>query len=156
MAQRKRKAEGELAPLGAFELLPLRQMERFFEEMTRPWGWPLRWGAELLPTPAVDIYEEDDEVVLKAELPGLKKEDLEVTITEDTVSISGQKRKEEKVQRKDYFRLERSWGSFSRSFSLPARVQPQKAKARFKDGVLELRVPKTEEAKRKKLKVQIQ
>lgn len=106
--------------------------------------------------PSVDIFEEKDDVVVKAELPGIKKEDLDITLTDDTISISGEKKKEEEVSKKNYHRWECSYGSFSRSFTLPAEVQSDKAKAQFKDGVLEIRIPKTEEAVKKEKKVKIE
>ena len=105
--------------------------------------------------PSVDIFEEKDDVVVKAELPGIKKEDIDVTLTENTITISGEKKKEEEVKKKDYYRWECSYGSFSRTFSLPSEVQTDKVKTRMKDGVLEIRVPKTEEAKKKEVKVKI-
>jgi len=79
-----------------------------------------------------------------------------VSMTDNTVSISGEKKKEEKVERKNYYREERSYGSFTRSFRLPVEVQPDKAKASFKEGVLEIRIPKTEEARKKEKKVSIE
>jgi len=94
--------------------------------------------------------------VVKAELPGMKKEDIDISLTEDTITLSGEKRKEEKVEKKDYYSLERSYGSFKRSFSLPAEIQTEKASAKFKDGVLEIRMPKTEAAKKKEKKVMIE
>jgi len=105
---------------------------------------------------SVDILTEGDDVVVKAELPGMQKEDIDISLTEDTITISGEKKKEKKVEKKDYYRLERSYGSFKRSFSLPAEVQTEKASAKFKDGVLEIRMPKTEEAKKKEKKVMIE
>ena len=79
-----------------------------------------------------------------------------LNLTEDTVTISGEKKQEEKVEKKDYYRLERSYGTFTRSFRLPKEVQTDKAKATFKDGVLEVKVPKTEEAKKKEKKVPVE
>jgi len=137
-------------------------MEKRFEDFfRRPFSMvsPARWpglreaGGEIAPS--IDIYEEGDEVVVKAELPGMKKEDLEVQLTDDSITISGEKKKEEKVERKGYYRHERSYGSFARSFSLPSEVNTDDAKAEFKDGVLEIRVPKTAEAKKKVRKVTI-
>jgi HSP20 family protein len=86
----------------------------------------------------------------------MKKENIDVNLTKDTITISGEKRKEEKVEKKDYHSIERSYGSFKRSFSLPAEVETEKASATFKDGVLEIRIPKTEEAKKKEKKVMIE
>ncbi len=107
-------------------------------------------------SPLVDIYEDAGDIVLKAELPGMKKEDIDVTLSEDCITISGEKKKEEEVKKKDYYKWERSYGSFSRSFDLPGAVQSDKVKSTFKDGVLEVRIPKSEEIKSKEVKVQIQ
>ena len=107
-------------------------------------------------SPTVDIFEEGGDVVVKAELPGMRKEDIDVKLTENTVTISGEKKKEEKIEKKNYYRMERSYGSFTRAFSLPAEVQTDKAKAQFAEGILQIRVPKTEEAKKKEKRVQIE
>ena len=104
-------------------------------------------------SPSVDIFEEENDFVLKAELPGIQKEDLNVTITENRITISGEKKKEEKVDKKDYHRVERSYGSFTRNFRLPDNVNGEAAKASFKEGVLEIRVPKTEQTKQKKINI---
>lgn len=93
--------------------------------------------------------------MVKAELAGMKKEDIAVKLTDDTIAISGEKKKAEKVDKKDFYRLERSYGSFARVFTLPTEVQTDKVKAQFKDGILEIRVPKTEEAQKKEKKVLI-
>jgi HSP20 family protein len=111
-------------------------------------------GEELVPS--VDIFEENGEVVLKAEIPGIKKEDIDITLTEDTITLSGEKNKEKEVKKKDYYRWECSYGSFSCMFSLPAEAQADKVKTKFKDGILEIRMPKTEEAKKKEVKVKVQ
>ncbi len=104
-------------------------------------------------TPTVDIFEEGKEVVVKAEIPGVEKNDIDVSITENSLTISGEKKQEQKVEKKDYHRVERSYGSFSRSFRLPENVNGSKAKASFKDGVLEVRLPKTKETKQKKIEI---
>ncbi|HEX8960503.1 MAG TPA: Hsp20/alpha crystallin family protein [Geobacteraceae bacterium] len=136
-------------------------MERWFEEaFRRPFFGP-SWMPRLkLPemmggdvSTSVDIYEEGDNVVVKAEVPGMKKDDIEVNLTEDTITISGQKKSEEKVERKDFYRLERSFGSFTRKLRLPADIQTDKAKATFKDGVLEVRIPKAPSAKARKVTI---
>ncbi len=142
---------------------PFEEFERRFEDFFRrpfammeaPW-WP-RWhalaGGEV--SPMVDIYEEGNDIVVKAEIPGMKKEDIRVDINEKAITLSGEKKKEEKIERKDYIRIERSHGSFVRTFPLPAEVMTDKARASYKDGVLEVRVPKTEEAARRSRKVEI-
>ncbi len=143
-------------------LSPVEEMDRLFDDFfRRPFGsmlWPkLRTlGEEIQLAPSVDIYEEGDDIIVKGELPGMSKEDIEVNLTDSTITISGEKKKEEKIEKKNYFHLERSYGSFKRSFSLPSEVQTDKAKASFKGGVLEVRVPKTEEAKKKQQKVAIE
>jgi len=104
-------------------------------------------------SPSVDIYEEEKDMVVKADLPGITREDLNVSITENTLTITGEKKQEEKIEKNDYHRLERSYGSFRRTFRLPDNVSPDKAKASFKDGVLEVRLPKTKETKQKKINI---
>jgi HSP20 family protein len=143
-------------------LSPFEEIERWFEEA---WRRPLSVFSSLMPrikteteivAPAVDIYEEGDDLVLKADLPGLNKEDIEVKLTDDYITISGEKKKEEKVEEKNFYRYERSYGSFSRTLRLPVEVHTDKAKAKFENGVLEVRIPKTEEAKTKEKKLQIE
>jgi len=142
---------------------PFDEMERWFEDIFRrpfsfvgPWGRPRMRMSEVEVSPTVDVFEEGDDVVVKAELPGIKKEDIDVNLTGDTVTISGEKKKEDKVEKKGYYRMERSYGSFSRSLRMPAEVQSDKAKAKFKDGVLEIRVPKTEESRKKEKKITVE
>jgi HSP20 family protein len=140
----------------------LEEMERWLEDaFRRPYSllemWPrlkMHEMGEMVPT--VDVFEDHDDVVVKAELPGMKKEDIDVKLTDGTLVISGEKKKEEKVEKKDYYRMERSYGSFTRTVNLPAEVQTDKAKAIFKDGILEIRAPLTEEAKRKEKKVPVE
>jgi len=86
----------------------------------------------------------------------MSREDIDVKVTDDIVTISGEKKKEEKIEKKNFYRMERSYGSFSRSFRLPTEVQAEKASAKFKEGVLEIRIPKSEEAKKKEKKVKVE
>ena len=143
-------------------IAPFERMEEMFDEFfRRPFSrtlWPdlPRMLEETEPSPSVDIFEEGDNIVVKSEFPGMSKDDIEVNLTDDTITLSGEKRKEEKIEKKDYFRMERSYGSFKRSFALPAEVQTDKAKASFKDGVLEVKIPKTEAAKKKEHKIKIE
>jgi HSP20 family protein len=106
--------------------------------------------------PAVDLFEDDGNPVLKAELPGLKKEDIEITLTDGGITISGEKKKEKEIKRKDYYKWESSYGSFCRTFVLPIEVQQDKVKSTFKDGILEVIMPKSEAAKSKEVKVKIE
>lgn len=160
----RRKREGLLKAAPPAAPSTFEEIERRFEDFFRrpfsvmglPW-WPgVAMPASREIVPSVDIYEEEGDVVVKAELPGMKKEEISIDLTEDTVSLSGEKKKEERVERKGYCRIERSYGSFARSYSLPAPVQTDKAKARYHDGILEIRIPKTEEAKKKSRTVAIE
>ena len=135
-----------------------RMMEDFFGRRMRPWS-PERWlrgAVEAITAPAVDVYEEKDDIVVKAELPGMEKSDIEVNLADSRLTLKGEKKKEEKIEEENYFRSERSYGAFVRSVQLPAEVQADKVKAAFKNGILEVRLPKTEEAKRKEIKVKVE
>jgi HSP20 family protein len=122
------------------------QMERMFDEVfRRPFFSSLsQRGSEFEePFLPVDIFEDNESVILKAELPGIKRENIDVQLTPDSVTISGQKSSEEKIERNDFFRHERSYGSFTRRFQLPVETLTEGARASFKDGVLEVRIPKS-------------
>jgi HSP20 family protein len=108
-----------------------------------------------LRAPSLDVFEEKEDIVVKADLPGMNKDEIEVTVAGDVVTIKGEKKKEEEVKEKDYYRRERSYGSFVRSVELPSEVKSDQIKASFKDGVLEIRMPKTEEAKKKSVSIKI-
>ena len=110
----------------------------------------VRSGAWL---PAVDIYENEQNIVLKAELPGIDPKDVEATVHEGTLYLKGERKYEKEVKEESYHHVERSYGSFARSFELPASVDADKVQAEFKDGVLTLTMPKKEEAKAKKIKI---
>ncbi len=134
-----------------------RMMEDFFGGRMRPW-WPERWlrtEPVELTAPAVDLYEEKDDIVVKAELPGMGKDNIEVNLTDHMLTIKGEKKKEEEIKEKDYYRSERSYGSFVRTLELPKDVHADKIKASFKNGILEVRLPKTEEDKSKEIKVKV-
>jgi HSP20 family protein len=115
------------------------------EEDLSPGGW----------RPVVDIYERETAVVLKAELPGIKKEDVSVELKDNVLTIKGERKTESEIKEEKYYRRERTYGSFSRSFNLQYTVNPDKIKARFKDGVLEIEVPKPEEEKPKQINVNV-
>ena len=125
-----------------------------FENTTRTTG---RNGAEQASAriwaPAVDIFEDQNEIVVKAELPGLKQEEIDIELTGDTLTLKGE-RKFEDTQRKDnYVRVERTYGSFQRSFTVGVPVQHDAVKASYKDGLLEIHLPKSEATKPKKVQV---
>lgn len=106
-------------------------------------------------TPAVDIYETADTIVMKAELPGVVREDIQIQINGNTLTLKGERRFAKDVQEESYLRIERAYGSFHRSFTLPASVQQDKVRALFKDGVLELSLPKAEESKPKRISIDV-
>ncbi len=164
MAERRKEGETKaLAPRRSFMDLSRweremdRMMEDFFGRRMRPW-WPERWRGEELEVsiPAVDLYEDKNEIVVKAELPGIDKDNVEVNLSDHTLTIKGEKKKEEEVKEENYYRAERSYGSFVRTVDLPADVHADKVKANFKNGILEVRLPKTEEAKAKEIKVNVE
>ncbi|MFI5322354.1 MAG: Hsp20/alpha crystallin family protein [Thermodesulfobacteriota bacterium] len=105
--------------------------------------------------PSVDVYEKENGYVLKAELPGVNKEDIKLDITNKTLTLKGEKKFEEKNEKENYVRIERSYGSFTRTFALPDKVETENIKATYKEGVLEITLPKKEEAKPKEIKVEV-
>lgn len=169
MAQEKEKEKGTTAvsPRRSEELLPRwGDIDRWFEGMLedfwrRPLASRLRTAGWLpvegiMRMPVVDVFEDKDDVVVKAELPGLSKEDVQVQVSGSVLTLKGEKKKQEEVKEQDYYRCERSHGSFSRSLELPHEVKADQVKASFKNGVLEVRLPKTEDAKRKSVSVKIE
>ena len=106
--------------------------------------------------PIVVVFEEKDDIVVKAELPGIEKDNIQVNLTDHTLTIKGEKKKEEEVKEENYYRAERSYGSFLRTLDLPRDVRADQVKASFKNGILEVRMPKTEEAKAKEIKVKVE
>ena len=105
--------------------------------------------------PLADITEDDKEYVIKAELPDVKKEEVKVTVENGTLTISGERKFEKEEKKKKYHRVERSYGSFVRSFTLPDQADSSKVKAEFKNGMLTVRVPKNEKAKPKQIEVNV-
>lgn len=105
--------------------------------------------------PAVDIYDKGNEVVIHAEIPGMKKDDIEVRVENNVLTVRGKKERQEEVKEEGYFRTERSYGTFSRSFSLPTTVNISKIVAEYTDGVLTLSLPKAEEAKPRQIDVAV-
>lgn len=106
--------------------------------------------------PTVDVVENNDNFIVKADIPGVKKDDLKVDVKDGTLTIKGEKKQEEKVEKNNYIRIERSYGNFVRNFSLPGNVDSSKINAKFTDGVLEIKIPKKEEAKPKEIKINVQ
>jgi HSP20 family protein len=106
-------------------------------------------------SPAVDIAEDDKEYIIKAELPGMSKENIKVTVEGGVLSIAGERKAEKEEKTKKYHRIERNYGTFTRSFTLPDDASGEKVTAEFKDGVLKVHLPKEEKAKAKSLEVKI-
>ena len=106
--------------------------------------------------PPVDIYETEETIVLSAELPGMKKEDMSVEIKDNTLTIKGERKFERDSAAKSYSRIERSYGTFQRVFTLPHLVQQDKVKARYENGILEIILSKAEEGKTKHIKVEVE
>jgi len=106
-------------------------------------------------TPAVDIAEHDDEYLVKVELPGVNKEDVKITIESNVLTIRGEKKQEKETKKENYHRVERNYGSFQRSFTLPSTVKSEKIDASYKDGILSVSLPKAEEAKPKQIEVKV-
>ena len=103
--------------------------------------------------PRVNMYEKGDNILIDAELPGIKKEDIDVTVEEHQVTLRGERKEEKETKKEEYYRKERLYGSFARSFTLPSNVAADKVDATYKDGVLHVTLPKTEEAKGKHISV---
>ncbi len=144
-------------------LSPFEEMDRMFEGFF-PRGWlrPFRWewpplgefGAALeTRAPRMDVVDRDEDILVRAEVPGVEKKDLDVSVTENTVTIKGQTSREEKEERGNYYRCEIARGTFTRTVALPSDVDGTRTKATFKDGVLELVLPKVEKAKRHSVKL---
>lgn len=103
--------------------------------------------------PAVDIRETGDSYVVSAELPGLSKEDVQITIENNVLKLTGERRFEKEVKEEEFHRVERAYGTFSRAFALPTRVDPERVEASFKDGILTITVPKAAEARPRKIEI---
>ncbi len=135
------------------DLVSLREaMDRLFEEsfVSPRAGWPVPVEGGAL---AVDMYETDDVVVVKSAVPGIKPEELDITVTGDTLTIKGETKSEQEVKEENYVRREMRYGSFSRTVALPSSIVADKAKAEFENGMLTLTLPKAEEVKPKAIKV---
>lgn len=169
MSRLQQSDEGKVSPLRSSEqepaerhsrwLSPFDEMTHFFENLSaRNWmrplhmGWP-DWGHMPKPfagkMPHMDAIERDDEIVLRAELPGVEKKDLDVSMTDHTITVKASTSYEDKEEKGDYFRSEIAHGSFCRTVLLPADVDVDKVESSFKNGLLEIHVPKLAKASRK-------
>lgn len=141
---------------------PFREMSSLQERMNRLFSDVLSrtpFGEEEMIrrawVPAVDIYEHADSIVILAELPGVTKEDVSLEVRDNTLTLKGEKKIHREVKEENCHRVERSYGFFQRSFSLPNTIRQEKVSAKFKDGILEIVLPRAEEAKPKQIKVDV-
>ena len=165
----KKRAKGKNKKPVKVKQTPSAEIEKNFRELERRleeafsdgWRFPSRWEAPdwsrfsklKYLTPRVDIVDRDDDILVRADVPGVKKENLDVTLTDNTITIKGSTSEVKKEEKGDYFRSETLKGSFSRTMYLPSDVDGNKAESAIKDGVLEVIVPKLGKAKRIKVNV---
>lgn len=150
------KATPEGSNLVAFD-----ELDRWFDNfLSQRWPYPSNWKFPEWPDkefttnlPKVDIIDHDHEIEIQAALPGVRKEDLDVSISENSITIRASTRTEQKQENKHFYRQEISRGEFQRTLSLPANVDNEQAKATFKDGILDITLPKSEKSKRKSIEI---
>lgn len=145
----------DIFPVDPFrELMSIREeLDRLFNALAT--GRPAREGREALWLPAVDVEETEDAVIVRAEVPGMEKDDIKVTITDDTLVISGERREEKEEKEKNYHHREIYYGKFYRAVRLPVDVDREKAKASYKQGILEIVLPKSERVKPRTIDVEV-
>jgi HSP20 family protein len=144
------------------ELTPFKDFERMRREMDRLWdsffdgglrGRMERAGEWL---PSLDVSETKNELVVKAEVPGMDPKDIDISLSDGMLTIKGEKKQEKEEKEADYHLVERSYGSFTRSVQLPREVQGEKINASYKNGILKITLPKSEEAKKKEIKIKVE
>ena len=143
------------------ELTPFREFERVRREMDRLWdsfleGGLRKKGEEGEWLPSLDVAETKNELVVKAEVPGMDPKDIDISLSDGVLTIKGEKRQEKEEKEADYHVIERSYGSFLRSVQLPKEVQSDKISASYKNGILRITLPKSEEAKKKEIKIKVE
>jgi len=139
-------------PVG--EMVSLRSaMDRLFEDsFVSPMSWRWLGNGETI-TPPIDVHETAEELVVTASLPGIRAEDLEITMTGQTLTLRGEFKAEDEIKREQYLYRERRYGTFGRTVQLPVRVQGDRAEASFNEGILTLRLPKAEEVKPRQIRI---
>lgn len=139
---------------------PLREIDDMFDRYMRAMSWPANRGQELIATgdwsPRVDISETDSEFQIKAEIPDVKKEDVKVSVDNGVLTIQGERKQEKEEKGKKFHRIERYYGNFIRSFTLPDNVDETKIRATFKDGMLNLQVPKSARENHNTIEVKVE
>jgi len=155
MALDKQKTDKSLAVWQPFR--EMEEMGRHFDDFFGRPFLPAIWrrfpAEEMEWSPAIDVTEEENKFLVKVELPGIKEEDVDVSVAGDMLTISGEKQKESETKKKGYYYRESSYGSFSRSVTMPSSVNAGKIEASYDKGVLEITLPKAPEVKTKKIKV---
>jgi len=143
------------------ELEHFRDFERMRRDMDRLWGSFFQRGvrrtdedAEWLPS--LDVAETKDEIVVKAEVPGMDPKNIDISLSDGLLTIKGEKKQEREEKEEDYHLVERSYGTFTRSIRLPKEVRRDKISASYKNGVLKVTLPKSEEAKQKEIKIKVE
>jgi len=143
------------------ELAPFREFERMRREMDRLWDsfferrpTKIEEQGEFLP--ALDLAETDNELVVKCEVPGLEPKDIVISLSDGMLTIKGEKKQEREEKEVDYHLVERSYGAFTRSIQLPKEIQGDKINASYKNGILKVTLPKSEEAKKKEIKIKVE
>ncbi len=143
------------------ELAPFREFERMRKEMDRFWGSLLEGRLRSKPEegeewfPSLDVVETKNELVVKAEVPGMDPKDIDISLSDGMLTIKGEKKQEKEEKEADYHLIERSYGAFARSVQLPSEVQSDKISAAYRDGILKITLPKSEEAKKKEIKIKV-
>jgi HSP20 family protein len=135
-----------------------RMIDQFFGRSVMPL-WPEGWFRSepmAVVTPIVDIYVDNEDIVIEAELPGMEKDDIEVNLSNHSLTLKGEKKRKEKIKEENYYCSERSYGSFSRTLELPGDIQGEKVKASFSNGVLQIRLPVAEATKARSIKVKVE
>ncbi|HUT99670.1 MAG TPA: Hsp20/alpha crystallin family protein [bacterium] len=128
------------------------EMNRLFEDFVGP----STSSNDIIWAPRVDISETSGDILVRAELPGVNPESISVDLTNNTLTIQGEKTKDDSAEGENFYRVERIYGKFMRSFSLPSRLKADAVKARYKDGILFVTIPKAEEAKPREIKVEVE
>ena len=138
---------------------PFREMEDVFDRYSKALSWPRLGGSEIMTggdwAPRVDIAETEKEFIIKAEIPEVKKEEVKISVDNGILSIRGERKQEKEEKGKKFHRVERYYGSFTRSFTLPDNMNETKIEASFKDGMLNIQIPKSEKSKPKAIDVKI-
>jgi HSP20 family protein len=128
------------------------RMNRLFDDAGRVWRTE-EPSATTTWSPAIDIFETEGEIIVKAELPGMDRKDIVLNLENNVLTLKGERRFEKETKDENYHRIERSYGAFSRAFSIPAVVDEEKIRADYKDGVLKIVLPKKEQAKPKQIRI---